>query len=100
VRPENDSLEWEELHPREQRDGVNIEAEVEQSILRKRIQDALEELPGEQRQALSLAFFRGYTHTEIAESLHQPLGTVKTRIRSAMQKLHQALVDEDGLENE
>ncbi len=96
VRPENNSLDWEELHPGEQRDGINIEAEVENSLQRQRIQAALATLPSEQRVALSLAFFRGYTHSEIAASLQEPLGTIKTRIRAAMQKLHQQLLNEDG----
>lgn len=96
VRPENNSLDWEELHPGEQRDGVNIEVEVENALQRQRIQAALATLPSEQRVALRLAFFRGFTHSEIAASLHEPLGTIKTRIRAAMQKLQQQLMDEDG----
>ena len=48
--------------------------------------------PEEQRMALSLAFFQGYSHSEIAEILNEPLGTVKTRIRLGMQKLRQVLV--------
>jgi RNA polymerase sigma-70 factor (ECF subfamily) len=38
-----------------------------------------------------LAYFQGYTHREIAEMLEQPLGTVKTRIRLAIQKLRSML---------
>ena len=44
-------------------------------------------LPAEQRQLIELAFFSGYTHSELAELLHLPLGTVKTRLRMGMQKL-------------
>lgn len=94
VRPENNTIDWEDLEPGEQSDGVNIEAEVEMTLERQRIRAALGKLPVEQRQALSLAFFRGYTHTEIAASLQEPLGTIKTRIRSAMQKLQTLLMDE------
>ncbi|MDX2161461.1 MAG: sigma-70 family RNA polymerase sigma factor [bacterium] len=47
----------------------------------------LDRLPAEQRQALELAFFKGYTHQEIAERLGQPLGTVKSRIRQALHTL-------------
>jgi RNA polymerase sigma-70 factor, ECF subfamily len=52
---------------------------------------ALEGLPPDQRQAVDLAFFGGLSHSEIAEQTSEPLGTVKTRIRLAMQKLRQRL---------
>ena len=48
---------------------------------------ALAELPAEQRQALELGYFGGLSQTEIAERTGQPLGTIKTRMRLAMQKL-------------
>jgi RNA polymerase sigma-70 factor (ECF subfamily) len=47
----------------------------------------LRELPPEQRHLIELAFFQGYTHAELAEKLNLPLGTVKTRLRSGLQKL-------------
>jgi RNA polymerase sigma-70 factor (ECF subfamily) len=52
---------------------------------------ALSELPLEQRQALELGYFSGLSQTEIAERTGQPLGTVKTRMRLAMQKLRERL---------
>lgn len=52
---------------------------------------ALRAIPIEQREALELAFFGGFTHEEIAERTRQPLGTVKTRIRLALQKLRDRL---------
>jgi RNA polymerase sigma-70 factor, ECF subfamily len=52
---------------------------------------ALGALPPEQRDVLGLAFFEGLSHSEIAARLQQPLGTVKTRIRLAMDKLRQKL---------
>ena len=48
---------------------------------------ALETLPEAQRRAVELAFLRGLTHVEIADALGAPLGTIKTRLRLAMQKL-------------
>jgi RNA polymerase sigma-70 factor, ECF subfamily len=58
---------------------------------RQEVRAALRELPADQRTALSLAFFQGLTHQQIAEKLGQPLGTVKTRIRDAMRKLRLVL---------
>lgn len=46
-------------------------------------------LPPEQRRLIELAFFEGYSHSELAAALHLPLGTVKTRLRTGMQKLRQ-----------
>lgn len=52
---------------------------------------ALEALPPLQRQLLSLAFFRGLTHEEIAAHFRLPLGTVKTHIRKALAELRKSL---------
>lgn len=52
---------------------------------------ALDALPAAQRRALTLAFDEGLSHTEIAERLGQPLGTIKTRIRLGMRKLRDVL---------
>ena len=56
------------------------------------INSALKSLPNEQRQAVELAYFSGLTHAEVASSLSLPLGTVKTRIRAAMDKLRAFLM--------
>lgn len=57
----------------------------------RRVREAFAILPNLQRQALELAFYEGYTHSEISQLLNEPLGTVKTRIRSAMTRLRTAL---------
>jgi len=56
-----------------------------------KVRAALAGLPAEQREVIELAYFQGLTHTEIAEKLAQPLGTAKSRIRLALQRLRQTL---------
>lgn len=67
---------------------------AELSLRRERVHRALAQLPMDQKQALILAYFGGYTQHQIAEKLKQPLGTVKTRLRLALQKLRNFLRDE------
>jgi RNA polymerase sigma-70 factor (ECF subfamily) len=62
----------------------------------RRVRTALAGLPAEQRQALELAYFLGMSHAEIAERLGAPLGTIKSRIRGALQVLRGALGDRGG----
>ena len=63
------------------------EAQAERSELGENVRAALRELPNEQREVLELGYFSGLSQAEIAEKTGQPLGTVKTRMRLAMQKL-------------
>jgi RNA polymerase sigma-70 factor (ECF subfamily) len=65
--------------------------EVVASLERDAIQDALASLPPEQRQAVELAYFGGYSHREIADMIRVPLSTVKGRMRLALEKLHSYL---------
>ena len=61
----------------------------------ERLHRALEKLPQEQRQVMHLSYFRGQSHGDIAEWLDLPIGTVKSRIRLAMQAVRSSLKDED-----
>jgi RNA polymerase sigma-70 factor, ECF subfamily len=56
-----------------------------------RIRAVMETMSDEQRGAMEMAFFEGLTHTEIAEKTGEPLGTIKTRIRSALIAIRKAL---------
>ena len=64
---------------------------VEGKEVRENVRAALRELPVEQREVLELGYFNGLSQSEIAEATGQPLGTVKTRMRLAMQKLREPL---------
>jgi len=61
--------------------------EVALSLERSAVRDALDSLPTEQRQVLELAYFGGYTQPEIAGMTRVPLGTVKGRMRLALEKM-------------
>lgn len=77
--------------------GPSTEAQVEQTLERERIMRALETIPESQREVIMLAYFEGYSQSGMAEKLDQPLGTIKTRVRLAMQKLRTTL-ENDGYE--
>ena len=62
----------------------------------ERVRQALSAIPEEQRRALLLAYFEGLTQSEIAERLRQPLGTIKTRMRSGMMRLRELLGKQVG----
>ena len=71
--------------------GLSPEGQAEATEQRGQLLEALETLTPAERRVLRLAFFEGHTHRELAELLQQPLGTVKTRIRSGMMKLRNQL---------
>jgi RNA polymerase sigma-70 factor (ECF subfamily) len=71
--------------------NVDMESEASQKLLLDKVKAVMESLPENQREALECAYFEGMSHSEIATKTGQPLGTVKTRIRSAMEVLKKVL---------
>jgi RNA polymerase sigma-70 factor (ECF subfamily) len=70
--------------------NCNLANEAERNSLMEKARGVIRLLPIEQRKTLEMAFFDGLTHSEIAEMTGDPLGTVKTRIRSALTSLRKA----------
>lgn len=71
----------------------DVDREAWQNVRREKVVEAIQALPEAQRVALELAFFAGLTHVEVADKLGIPLGTAKTRIRTALLKLRDILGD-------
>jgi RNA polymerase sigma-70 factor (ECF subfamily) len=69
---------------------ANLENEAVQRQAVEKIRTALSQFPQEQRRALEMAFFEGLTHSEIASKTGEPLGTIKTRIRTGLLALRKA----------
>jgi RNA polymerase sigma-70 factor, ECF subfamily len=72
---------------------VDIEGEMQRTLLTQKLRTAMAALPREQREAVELAYFEGMTQTEIAERTGSPLGTVKSRVRAALQSLKELFDD-------
>lgn len=68
-------------------DGADVWREVSDRLTGADVREALQQLPSEQRETIELAYFKGYTHTQIAELMGVPLGTVKGRMRIGLHKL-------------
>ena len=74
---------------------VGTEEQAHRNLERERLLNIMASLPKEQREVVVLAYFEGYTQSEIAAKLDQPLGTVKTRVRLALQKLRAMVKDRE-----
>lgn len=85
-----------------EREVASLEVEIGGSVPPERDElaaacaAALNRLPEDQGRALQLAFLRGWTHEEIAQAVHEPLGTVKSRIRRGLLTLRKVLKDYHG----
>ncbi len=83
----------------EEREEAPERTEIEVARLQEAhsVRDALKELPKEQARVLELAYFGGFSHSQIADMLEMPIGTVKGRMRLGLEKLRRAL---EGLVSE
>jgi RNA polymerase sigma-70 factor, ECF subfamily len=79
----------EERHEAPERTDVEVARREEARSVR----GALDTLPAEQRQTIELAYFGGFTHTQIADMLKQPVGTVKGRMRLGLEKMRRELAE-------
>lgn len=73
--------------------GATVEHEVVEATLAEKVRQAVAALPPDERRPLELAYFGGLTYREVAASLAEPEGTVKSRIRRALRRLEQDLAD-------
>ena len=94
VRVDHYALPLEDVHSNGKSFQQDPQESAEVSVSRERVHAALAKLPADQKQAMLLAYFSGYTQRQIAAVLKQPLGTIKTRLRLAMQKLRDFLQEE------
>ena len=71
--------------------GGSVEEEALLRFQRERVQDALKKLPDQQREAIELAYYGGFTQSELAERLGQPVGTIKSRMFTCLARLRELL---------
>ncbi len=75
--------------------SVDLRTETERNLAIAKVRTALNGMPAEQRRCVEMAFFEGLSHSEIATRTGDPLGTIKTRIRSALTYLRRQFSQEE-----
>jgi RNA polymerase sigma-70 factor, ECF subfamily len=99
-----DALRRNQVHDRRRASAEGLEerheapeltdVEVARRDEARHVRSAIDTLPDEQSRVIELSYFGGFTHTQIAEMLKQPVGTVKGRMRLGLEKLRHELVEE------
>ena len=98
VRQDINRPRWSDVQLEKLPSNDNPGEAFELEVTRQKVSDAINGLPKNQQDVLAMAYFKGYTHRQIAEVLNEPLGTIKTRIRLGLQKLRQIFKDEKILD--
>lgn len=84
-RPEPEDLPWGPEAEPDQVDAIGLEQET------KKLAEAIKDLPEKQRELIESAYFKDLSHSEIADATGLPLGTIKSRIRLALQRLRHVM---------
>lgn len=103
-----DNLRSQTVHSKRRADGEDLlddvvssdpspDSQALQQELSDNVRGVLVELPSEQRAVIELAYFNGFTHSEIAEILDEPVGTVKGRMRLGLEKMRGALEMQEAI---
>jgi RNA polymerase sigma-70 factor (ECF subfamily) len=71
--------------------SADLATDIERNRMMEKVRGVLKDLPAEQQRSVEMAFFEGLSHSEIAAKTGDPLGTVKTRIRTALMTLRKAI---------